>query len=284
MADDDALDHPSTESDESAAAEDATDPAGDDPGADEPGADEQPRSMGRSLLGLLKEATIIVVGALIISTVLRLFVAQMFLIPSGSMENTLQIQDRVLVQKVVQFNRGDVVVFRDPGGWLSQQAAPPRGIVEEALVFVGLLPDESADHLIKRVIGMPGDRVACCDSQGRVTVNGFALDESAYLFSNQAGQNAPSEFPFDVTVPAEHIFLMGDHRSSSRDSRCHLRDPATQGGAAFVPKSAVVGSAMQVVFPFAHWRGLGPPVTFGNVPAPEQTPERAVIRNPGPGC
>ncbi len=242
------------------------------------------RSHGRTLANLVKELAIIVVGALVISTVLRLFVAQMFLIPSGSMENTLHVDDRVLVQKVVAFTRGDVVVFRDPGGWLVQQPQKQRGMLEEALIFVGLLPDESAEHLIKRVIGMPGDRVACCDAQGAVTVNGHPLDESEYLFSNQAGPNAPSEFDFDVTVPAGHIFLMGDHRNSSRDSRCHLRDADTGGGAAFVPMSAVVGSAKQVVFPFAHWKGLSPPATFAGVPAPQSVPEQAVITNAGPGC
>lgn len=245
---------------------------------------EAPESFGRKLASLVKELAIIVVGALIISTVVRVFVAQMFLIPSGSMENTLHVDDRVLVQKVVPFTRGDVVVFRDPGGWLGEQPQTQRGIVEEVLVFIGVLPDQSTEHLIKRVIGMPGDRVACCDSQGRVTVNGQPLDEGEYLYSNQAGQNAPSEFNFDVTVPAGHIFVMGDHRSSSRDSRCHLRDSATKGEAAFVPTSAVVGSAIHVVFPFSHWRGLSPPATFANVPAPQSVPEQAVITNPGPGC
>lgn len=232
-----------------------------------------------------RELVIIVVGALVISTVVRLFVAQMFLIPSGSMENTLHVQDRVLVQKVAGFNRGDVVVFTDPGGWLSQQPTTQGNVFTDVLVFVGLMPDESTQHLIKRVIGMPGDTVKCCDTEGRLTVNGYPLEESAYLYGDGAGMSAPSDFPFEVTVPADHIFVMGDHRNNSSDSRCHLLDGVGDGNGAFIPVSDVVGTAVWVVFPFSHWRGLTTPDAFAAVPDPvNPAPSQAVITNPGPGC
>ncbi|WP_028708276.1 signal peptidase I [Propionicicella superfundia] len=238
--------------------------------------------------GLLKELTIIVVGALVISTVIRVFVAQMFIIPSGSMENTLHVSDRVLVQKVTHFARGDVVVFQDPGGWLAESSPVDRGVVGDVLVFVGLMPDESTGHLIKRVIGLPGDTVSCCDAQGRITVNGQAIDETSYLYADDSGQVAPSDFAFTVTVPADHVFVMGDHRNNSRDSRCHLRDPAgngePMGSAAFVPVSDVVGTAVWIVFPFSRWGGLSQPATFTAVPDPPAAPAQAVITDSGPGC
>lgn len=238
--------------------------------------------------GLLKEFTIIVVGALVISTVLRLFVAQMFVIPSGSMENTLHVTDRVLVQKVTQFSRGDIVVFTDPGGWLSEQPESDRGVVGDALVFVGLLPDESTGHLIKRVVGVAGDSVSCCDAEGRLLVNGEPLDETAYLYTDAEGQVAASDFEFDVTVPEGHVFVMGDHRNNSRDSRCHLSDPADgdepKGSDAFVPVDHIVGTAIWVVFPFDRWGGLSRPDSYDSVPDAGDAPEQAVITDPGPGC
>lgn len=237
---------------------------------------------------MLKEFTIIVIGALVISTVIRLFVAQMFVIPSGSMENTLHVADRVLVQKVTKFSRGDIVVFTDPGGWLNEQPASDRGVIGDALVFVGLMPDESTGHLIKRVIGVEGDTVKCCDADGHLMVNGEPLDEDAYLYTDASGQVAASDFAFEVTVPAGHVFVMGDHRNNSRDSRCHLRDPGTDGqptgSDAFVPVSNIVGTAVWVVYPFDRWKGLSQPETFTSVPDPPKAPDQAVITTPGPGC
>ncbi len=131
------------------------------------------------------ELVIVVVGALIVSSLLRAFVGQMFIIPSGSMENTLQIDDRVAVQKITDFHRGDIVVFEDPGGWLGpeEESEPEPDPIGRALEFIGLAPAAS-DHLIKRVIGMPGDRVICCDKLGRLTVNGVALDETRYIYTS----------------------------------------------------------------------------------------------------
>lgn len=240
-------------------------------------------SAGRVAGMWAKEIAIVVIGALVASTLLRLFIAQMFVIPSGSMENTLLIRDRVMVQKVAGWSRGDVVVFRDTQGWLAdpEEETDP---VRKALIFIGLAPDESSNHLIKRVIGLPGDHVKCCDAQGRITVNGQPLDESGYLFSENGETVAPSDFPFDVIVPKDRIWVMGDHRNNSQDSRCHLSE-GTGGIAAFVPTANVVGSAVAVVYPFDRWRTLPRPSTFDQVPAASgPAPDTPVITGPIPNC
>ncbi|MDQ7992577.1 MAG: signal peptidase I [Propionicimonas sp.] len=236
----------------------------------------------------IREILIVVVGALIASTLLRLFVAQMFVIPSGSMENTLQIGDRVAVQKLIGFERGDVVVFRDTLGWLAP-AEQEEDPLRKALIFVGLAPDESTNHLIKRVIGVPGDHVSCCDAQGRVTVNGVALNEGAYLYTDPATgrQVDPSSVNFDVIVPAGTVFVMGDHRNNSQDSRCHLADDAGDdppGTLAFVPVGNVVGTAIAVVFPFDRMQALNRPATFGGVPPGDTPPEAPVVTGPPVIC
>ncbi len=249
---------------------------------------ESPSTTGKPSAGRVagmwaKEIAIVVVGALIASTLLRLFVAQMFVIPSGSMENTLLIRDRVMVQKVAGWSRGDIVVFRDTQGWLADPAEETDP-VRKTLIFIGLAPDESSNHLIKRVIGLPGDHVQCCDAQGRITVNGQPLDEGSYLYASGGQTVAPSTFPFDVVVPKDRIWVMGDHRDNSQDSRCHLTE-GTNGMSAFVPSANVVGSAVAIVYPFDRWRGLSRPDTFANVPAPSGVPpDTPVITGEIPTC
>lgn len=244
----------------------------------------------KSALGTLgswvKELLIVVVGALIASTLLRLFLVQMFVIPSGSMENTLMVRDRVAVQKVVGFERGDIVVFRDTANWL-EPAKKEDDPLQLGLIFLGLAPDESENHLIKRVIGVAGDEVSCCDAQGRVTVNGVPLNESAYLYSDLTTgiQVDPSAFAFDVVVPEGHVFVMGDHRNSSQDSRCHLGDATVPAGsAAFIPTSAIVGTAVAVVYPFDRIRALTRPETFQSVPAGGDPPAEPVVKGAIPSC
>ena len=225
-----------------------------------------------------REFVLIVVGALIVSSILRAFVGQMFIIPSESMENTLLVGDRVVVEKLTDVKRGDVVVFEDPGGWLGpEESGQKRGSVGRFFEIVGLLPDSSHGHLIKRLIGMPGDKVACCDEKGRLLVNGQPLDETSYLYPG----DAPSQMEFQVTVPAGHVFVMGDHRSASGDSRVHLSDVDANGNnpgdAAFVPMDKVTGRAVLVVWPAGRWGKLGVPDTFKAVPAPGPAPDKPSI-------
>lgn len=234
------------------------------------------------VLAFFKELAAVVVGAVIVASLLRGFVGQMFLIPSISMDNTLQVDDRVVVEKLSGSERGEVVVFADPGGWLTGGTARERGPIGKALQFVGVLPDTSTEHLIKRVIGLPGDHVVCCDAAGRLTVNGQALEESHYLGTGQDGvQVQPSAIKFDVVVPRGHFFVMGDNRDHSRDSRCHLND--RQGGAitgqnAFVSEDLVIGRAITVVWPFNRRHRLPIPDTFETVPSGKQpAPDVATI-------
>ncbi len=227
---------------------------------------EQPRSVLSAALGAVTEVVVVVAMALAISLVVKTFLVQAFFIPSGSMENTLLEDDRVVVSKLTpgpfDLNRGDIVVFKDPGGWLPPPLEPDEGpvrkVVREVFTFVGLLPHDSGEHLIKRVIGLPGDTVACCDTAGRVTVNGAAIDET-YLFPG----NVPSQRPFSRTVPPGELWVMGDHREISEDSRVH----------GFVPENEVVGRAFVLVWPLSRAEGLGRPESaFAGVPAPAGAP------------
>jgi signal peptidase I len=216
----------------------------------------------------VREIGIVVVMALGLSFVVKTWLLQAFFIPSGSMEDTLLVGDRVIVSKLtpgpVDLKRGDVVVFRDPGGWLD--AVPPvtrsgvSGTIHDGLVFVGLLPAESEDHLIKRVIGLPGDHVECCTTEGGLMINGVAIEEP-YL---KPGDD-PSSLDFDITVPAGHLWVMGDHRSDSEDSRFH--DPSETGRDGAVPIDVVTGRAVATVWPLARADWLSAyATTFAQVP------------------
>jgi len=224
----------------------------------------------------------------VVSSLLRAFVGQMFIIPSQSMENTLLVGDRVVVEKLTKFQRGDVVVFSDPGGWLEEDPADP-GPWDKALEFIGLPTKSTPGHLIKRVIGMPGDKVVCCTAKGRITVNGYPLNETGYLYTDpDDDQVNPSDIKFEVVVPKDRIFVMGDHRDLSADSRCHLADLSTtqaRGQVAFVPMSLVVGPAFAIAAPLDRAGRLRRPATFDNVPdPPEPAPARAVIKPAGVNC
>jgi signal peptidase I len=248
----------------------------------------QPKTMGRRTWGFVRELIIVVIGAVVVSSLLRAFVGQMFIIPSQSMENTLLVGDRVVVEKLTKFHRGDVVVFSDPGGWLEEDPADP-GPWDKALEFIGLPTKSTPGHLIKRVIGMPGDKVVCCTAKGRITVNGYPLNETSYLYTDpDDDQVNPSDVKFEVVVPKDRIFVMGDHRDLSADSRCHLSDLSTsqgRGQVAFVPMSLVVGPAFAIAAPFDRAGRLRRPATFDNVPhPPEPAPVRAVIKPAGVTC
>jgi signal peptidase I len=198
----------------------------------------------------------------LISLLIKTFLLQAFVIPSESMEDTLLVHDRVLVNKLAdksdEIHRGDVVVFRDPGGWLPANVGDNggvRAVIHRAMVFVGVAPSASARDLVKRVIGVGGDTVACCDRQKRITVNGVPLDEP-YLYSGDRA--TPSQVVFNVRVPQGRLWVMGDHRSESADSRFHLGDP----GGGFVPISDVVGRAFARVWPLGRAGWLRQPVAF----------------------
>ena len=243
-------------------------------------------TFAQHVVAFLKELFAVVVGAVIVSSLLRGFVGQMFEIPSTSMLNTLRVDDRVVVEKLSTIKRGQIVVFEDPGGWLAGATLKERGPLGQALEFVGVLPDASTEHLIKRAVGLPGDHVVCCDADGRITVNGHALEERDYLYTSPDGVPVrPSEIRFDVTVPDNRIFVLGDNRPNSRDSRCHLNDTGAgvqRGENAFVSLDLVVGRAFWVAWPLADASRLTVPPAFAAVPEPKPPAPAKPLVKAGP--
>jgi signal peptidase I len=242
---------PSERTSESAADESAAEPGQSAPAAKKK-KKKKKKSFGRELLT-------IVVAAAVLTLLVKAFIVQVYRIPSASMENTLQIGDRVLVNKVVYhfrgIDRGDIVVFSGQDSW-GPDALPPPGnpvvrVFDDVLSGLGLHSDQT--YYIKRVIGLPGDHVACC-TDGKVTVNGVPLNEGSYLFPG----NPPSTFKFSDVVPAGHLWVMGDHRGDSDDSRYHVGDPG--GGA--IPENQVVGRAFLIIWPPSQFRDLPIPSTF----------------------
>jgi len=220
---------------------------------------------------LLRDVLVIAVVAVLASFLIKTFVARSFYIPSASMEKTLMINDRVVVNELppalFPINRGDVVVFKDPGGWLgggatssSEQLNPGEAI----LSFIGIPSAKENDHLIKRVIGLPGDAVVCCNAIGQLTVNGEAINETPYL---TAPTLPASAIPFSTTVPANAYWVMGDNRNSSGDSRYHMDAP----GGGSIPRSDVVGRAFVITWPVDRWSWLDDyPSVFAHVPPPKK--------------
>ncbi|MFD3973090.1 signal peptidase I [Streptomyces cyaneofuscatus] len=227
---------------------------GDDDGT--PGGGRPPRKQRSFWM----ELPLLVGIALILALLIKTFLIQAFSIPSDSMQNTLQRGDRVLVDKLTPWfgaepERGEVVVFHDPGGWLEGAAAPEPNVAQKFLSFIGLMPSAEEKDLIKRVIAIGGDTVECKEN-GPVTVNGKALDEKSFIFP---GNTPCNDKPFGpIKVGEGRIFVMGDHRQNSLDSRYHQELP----GQGTVSNDEVVGRAIVVAWPVGRWATLPIPSTF----------------------
>jgi len=225
------------------------------------------RSSTRKPLPLWQEAILLVGIAIVLALLLKTFFLQAFYIPSGSMRDTLEINDRILVQKVSYWfgdvQRGDIVVFDDPAHWLGEEdGGVASNVVTKAMSFIGLYP--SGGHLVKRVVGVGGDSVAC--ERGKVSVNGATLDEGAYVTLAQQACDGR----WKVEVPSGSLWVLGDNRQNSADSRAHLGDP----GGGFIPVDDVVGKAFVVVWPIDRWQFI---------PRPDAFDDPALASAPTPG-
>ncbi|MGX1886126.1 signal peptidase I [Streptomyces sp. NPDC055287] len=207
-----------------------------------------------------KELPLLIGIALLLALLIKTFLVQAFSIPSDSMQNTLQRGDRVLVDKLTPWfgsepERGEVVVFHDPGGWLESTEVPDPNVVQKFLSFIGLMPSAEEKDLIKRVIAVGGDTVEC-KKNGPVKVNGKSLDEKSFIFP---GDTPCNDEPFGpLKVPEGRIWVMGDHRQNSLDSRYHQELP----GQGTVANDEVVGRAIVVAWPVNRWAVLSVPSTF----------------------
>ncbi|WP_399889583.1 signal peptidase I [Streptomyces sp. BBFR51] len=209
-----------------------------------------------------KELPILIGIALVLALLIKTFLVQAFSIPSSSMENTLQIGDRVLVDKLTPWfgsepERGEVVVFHDPADWLAGEPTPDPNALQTVLSWIGLMPSAEEKDLIKRVIGVGGDTVEC-NKTGPLKVNGKALNEPYVYPGNTPCSDDDQGGQFKVKVPQGKIWVMGDHRQNSRDSRYNQSDE--NGG--MVPVDQVVGRAIVVAWPMNRWGTLPVPDTF----------------------
>jgi signal peptidase I len=198
-----------------------------------------------------RELITIVGTALILSILVRTFLIQAFYVPSASMEDTLQENDRIIVSKIstklTGIDRGNVIVFHDPGGWLGEGFPNPYDTpVGRVLQAIGIVPANSGNDLVKRVIGVANDKIECCDVQGRITVNGVEMDES-YI---RDGVNT-DQVTFSVLVPEGNVFVMGDNRGNSEDSRFHL-----DKNNGMIPVEEIIGRVAMRIWPIGRIGGI----------------------------
>jgi signal peptidase I len=235
------------------------------------------RTAKKKHLPLWQETILLLAIALLLAVVIKALFVQAFYIPSESMEPGLVRNDRILVQKMSYWfggspERGDVVVFQDPGGWLNPaEEVGPANPVADLMAKIGLYPE--GGHLVKRVIGVEGDVIRCCDKQGRISVNGTALNEGLYV---KKEANVPCRGPMPGgcdwkagPVPEGHVFVMGDNRNHSADSTVHLCTPSETecSDNPFVPVDLVVGKVFVLIWPADHFRWVMRPDTFAGVPS-----------------
>jgi signal peptidase I len=204
--------------------------------------------------GFWRELPILLGAAIVVAILVRTFVLQTFYVPSESMEHTLNVNDRVLVNKLAYDfrdpHRGEVIVFNSPESW---REAPNQTV------------------FVKRVIGVPGDHIVCCDANGLMSINGKTIDQSSFLDLDGNKDQAPHHF--DITVPAGRLWVMGDHRYDSADSLANYEN----GGnidVATIPISSVIGRAFVLFWPFSRATWLTVPDVFNDIPA-------AGARSPG---
>ena len=224
------------------------------------------------------ETIILLVIAVALALVIKTFFVQAFYIPSSSMRPGLVVNDRILVQKPSYWfggepQRGDVVVFEDPGGWLPPPAAGPTNWLTKGMAKIGLYP--TGGHLVKRVIGVAGDTIVCCDDEGRLEINGYTIDEDDFLAPQR---KCDGPMPFAVQrdwrvgpIPEGDIFVMGDNRAQSADSSaklCNETRPNCDPDDAFVSADLVVGKVFALVWPIKHFDWIGRPDAFDDVPDP----------------
>jgi signal peptidase I len=219
----------------------------------------KPGKPGRRRRSFWRELPVLIVVALVLALLIKSFVIQAFYIPSSSMENTLEVGDRVLISKITYhmrpIHRGDIVVFDGTGSWDVPTATSTNIFSKAASELEGIVGiSHDSNIYIKRVIGVPGDHVVCCNAKGQVTVNGVALSESSYLYPGEQ----PSAQSFNITVPPGRLWVMGDHRLVSYDSRGHMGDP----GGGTIPESGVLGRAFVIIWPPSQWGVLNIPATF----------------------
>ena len=232
------------------------------------GTGKPPLSGWRGGLKWFGEFLLYLLIAVIVVTLVKVFLIQPFLVPSGSMEHTLQEKDRILVWKPGEPVRGQIVVFRDDLDWLDPVQPAPAW--KNLLAWLKLYPPQDEQYLVKRLIGLPGDHVTCCNTDGRLTVNGKALDESEYVFFRNS---SVAQVPFDIVVPEDRFFVLGDHRDGSEDSRYHTCEAGKPTPEIAFPKiDSIQGKVVAIMMPMSRMQSFKIPAVFADVPAPVGAP------------